>query len=396
MNEAISVSELNGRVAELFADSESLADICVKGEISNFVSHANGHLYFTLKDKSSAVKAVMFGGARYLKRKPENGMSVRVRGGMTVYEPGGVYQIRVVEIIPEGRGDLHLAFAELKDRLQKQGLFSQKRPLPRSFAVKKIAVITAETGAALQDILNITARRNPLLTVVLIPALVQGANAPASLISAVQKAQETEAGLIIIGRGGGSIEDLWAFNDEGLARALYASKIPTVSAVGHETDFTIADFAADLRAPTPSAAAELSVPDIGELYNYLIQQRAELRTAVNRSLFERSNYVEALRREFAALSPEATLESYRKRFEAAETAVKSAVTAAIEAKKQSLIAEMNRVNALSPTNVLLRGYSIAYSNGRAVTDAANVGIGEVLDIKLHKGGVKAKAVDKYE
>lgn len=392
----ITVTEVNRRIADLFKSDESLSDMRVKGEISNFTDHyKTGHLYFTLKDEGASVKAVMFkGAAASLRFKPENGMSVTARGDVRVFERDGQYQLYVFELTPEGRGALYLSFIELKERLQKEGLFSQKRALPRF--PNRIAVITAETGAALRDILNIIGRRDPLVTVSVIPALVQGQNAPASLISALGKARALpNADLIIIGRGGGSIEDLQAFNDEGVARTLFASGVPTISAVGHETDFTICDFVADLRAPTPSAAAELAVPDTGEIIASLEALRSDLRTRVNRIFTDKHALLDSLKREVTAKSPSAMLDSYKKRFETAEIYVKNAVLAAIDAKKQRLISEMRRIDALSPINVLTRGYSIASIGGKPLTDSDNARIGDIIDIRLSKGGITAEVKEKH-
>jgi len=396
MNE-FTVTEINRFLAGLIKNERELSDVAVKGEISNLTVYpSTGHIYFTLKDGGASIKAVMFKWkAAGLKFKPSEGTSVRVRGEIRLYEKDGQCQINASEITPEGQGALYQAFLELKQRLEKEGLFTQKRKIPSS--PSKIAVITSETGAALQDILNITARRNPFLTVTVIPATVQGVNAPASLISAVSRASELkDADLLIIGRGGGSIEDLWAFNDEGLARALFASKIPTVSAVGHETDYTICDFIADLRAPTPSAAAELCAPDISEVYAYLDVTRRNLRERIYGRLSARSANIDALARVINAKSPSAMLESYEKRFDAARITLKNSARAAVEAKKQRLISQMKQIDALSPMNVLMRGYAIASSNGKAVTNAESVNIGDVLDIKLHKGSVKAEVKAKYE
>jgi exodeoxyribonuclease VII large subunit len=276
----VSVAQINRKIANLLKSDRALADVCVKGEISNFTNHVStGRLYFTLKDETSLIKAVMWNTSG-LEFEPEEGMNVVVRASISAYEARGEYQLTVSEMQPDGQGALYLAFLELKERLEKLGLFEQKRALPRQ--PKTIAVITAESGAALQDILNVLERRNPLVRVVLIPALVQGESAPSSLVQAFHKAQSTDADVIIFGRGGGSIEDLWAFNSELVARAIFESSIPTISAVGHEVDFTIADFAADLRAPTPSVAAELAVVDIGEMYDTLLALQEDLRGRTSR------------------------------------------------------------------------------------------------------------------
>jgi exodeoxyribonuclease VII large subunit len=392
----VTVSNLNKKIANLFKSEKSLENICVKGEISNFTDHyKTGHLYFTLKDETSSVKAVMFKSnadrQAWLRdgNSDKNGMKVTVSGDVRVFERDGQYQLYAHEIHPEGMGALYVAFLELRERLEKEGLFSQKRELPKQPGV--IAVITAETGAAVHDILNTLGRRNPLVKVKLFPALVQGENAPASLINALSRANSSGCDLIIIGRGGGSIEDLWAFNNEELARAIFASKTPTISAVGHEIDFTIADFVADLRACTPTAAAEISVLDISEVYNSLNAMKSDLRQRFNRRLELFSERTQAFEREIHAKSPLAKLEFYQSRIQAAENQIKNAVTTVISAKKQQLISEMKRIDALSPLNVLMRGYSIVTDkNGKAVVDTGNVHIGDSIGIKLHKGAITAR------
>ena len=390
------VSQVNKKIASLIKSEKSLVGISVKGEISNFTDHyKTGHLYFTLKDETSSIKAVMFKSCvSSLKFKPENGMKVTVGGDVRVFERDGQYQLYAFEMQPEGMGALYIAFLELRERLEKEGLFSQRRPIPRT--PRKIAVITAETGAALQDILNVLGRRNPLVKVVLIPAFVQGANAPQSLIEAFAKAQSTDVDVIIFGRGGGSIEDLWAFNDEQLARAVFASKIPTISAVGHEVDFTIADFTADLRAPTPSAAAELSVIDIGEVYDSLDVLKSDMRFKLNRQIALNFERIEAVYREINARSPAMRLAAEQNRLDVLEKQLKHSMDAAVSVKRQQLITEMKRIDALSPLNVLMRGYSIVTdSASKAVTDAANVKNGDMVGIKLHKGKITAQVKEKH-
>jgi len=390
----VSVSQVNKKIANLFKNEKSLVDISVKGEISNFTNHyKTGHLYFTLKDETSSIKAVMFkGSAGSLKFNPENGMKVTIRGDVRVFERDGQYQLYVFDMQPEGLGALYIAFLELRERLEKEGLFSQKRPLPRQ--PKKIAVITAETGAALQDILNVLSRRNPLVKVILIPALVQGANAPESLINAFKAVQSTNSDVIIFGRGGGSIEDLWGFNDEGVARAIFASEIPTISAVGHEVDFTIADFVSDLRAPTPSAAAELCVVDIGEVYDSLNVLRNDMRLNLDRLISHNYERIQLIGREIYAKSPSARLSAYQTQLGILDEQIKNAMRAQLFRKRQQLISEMKRIDALSPLNVLMRGYAIVSTVGsgsaRPITDVSGVHVGDDIGIKFHKGRLTAE------
>jgi len=387
----VTVSQVNKRIANLIKGDKSLSDISVSGEISSFTDHVStGRLYFALKDETSSIKAVMW-NTKNLKFKPEEGMKIIARGEIRAYEPRGEYQLSVHDMQPEGMGELYIAFLELRERLEKEGLFSQKRAIPRSPST--ITVITAETGAALQDILNTLSRRNPLVRVKLIPALVQGTSAPASLIQAFETAQSTDSDVIIFGRGGGSIEDLWAFNDENLARAVYSSKIPTISAVGHEVDFTICDFVADLRAATPTAAAELSVVDISEVHESLSVLKSDLRLRLNRMVALNFERIEAISREIHAKSPRARLSNYDTQFDLLDKQLRNAVQNQIASKKGQLITEMKRIDALSPLNVLGRGYSIVTdSAGKAVMDSGEVNAGDLLKIKLHKGEINAKAI----
>ena len=279
-----SVTELTRYLASLITGDPVLQGVWVRGEISNFTRHTSGHMYFTLKDDAARIRAVMFRGQnRTLRFTPENGMLVLAFGSVGVYERNGDYQIYVEMLEPVGQGSLNLAFEQLKEKLGKEGLFApeRKRPLPR--LPQKVALITSPTGAAVRDLINILRRRRPNLDILLIPALVQGEEAPESLVAALGTAgQISDLDLVIIGRGGGSLEELWAFNDERVARAIAASSHPVISAVGHETDFTIADFVADLRAPTPSAAAELAVPDQNELTRDVLALRERLSRAARR------------------------------------------------------------------------------------------------------------------
>jgi exodeoxyribonuclease VII large subunit len=384
----VTVSQVNRKIANLIKGEKSLSDIRVSGEISSFTDHVStGRLYFALKDETSSVRAVMW-STKNLKFKPCEGMGVVIRGEIRAYEPRGEYQLTVHEMEPEGMGALHIAFLELRERLEKEGLFAQKRPLPRQ--PETIAVITAETGAALQDILNTLGRRNPLVKVILIPALVQGAGAPGSLINAMNTAQGTNSDLIIFGRGGGSIEDLWAFNDEGLARAVFASRIPTISAVGHEVDFTICDFVADLRAATPTAAAELSVIDIGEVYDSLTALQADLRLRVNRIIAQNMDKIEGLSREIHAKSPKVKWAMYADRLDTLEKHIKASIHSRLDSKRQLLVGCMNSIHALSPMNTLQRGYSYVTYEGKAITDSNDLCVGDLINIKLHKGDVNAE------
>ena len=269
-----SISALNRAIKNMFDSKPELSNVFIKGEISNFKHHSRGHFYFTLKDENSRIAAVMFASnASKIKFEPEDGLKVLVSGRVTVYEQTGGYQIYVEQMDLDGIGNLYLEYEKLKKKLEEEGLFSldHKRPIPKF--PKRIGIITAPTGAAIRDILSTIKRRYPICETILFPALVQGVGAKESIVEQLNKAQEFDLDVIICGRGGGSIEDLWAFNEEIVARAIYASRIPVISAVGHEIDFTIADFVADLRAPTPTAAAELAVVDINTVLEYLSKAR---------------------------------------------------------------------------------------------------------------------------
>jgi exodeoxyribonuclease VII large subunit len=352
----VTVSQVNRRVALTLKNDTVLSDIYVRGEISNFIRHyKSGHVYFTLKDGESALKCVMFSlEAERLTFVPENGMSVVAGGKINVYERDGQYQLYTTSLeIPdetpeEKEENIYEAFLKLKAKLEKEGVFSNSRQLP--YYPKKICLITAKDGAALQDMLSVFERRYPVLEVLLIPALVQGAGAPKSLKSALLSAQNTGADFIILARGGGSAEDLWAFNDEALAREIYKSAIPVVSAVGHETDFTIADFAADMRAATPTGGAEMTTPDLSLLPEVLDGYLADLQRKIHR-----------------------ILDRKRKKLEYLE----------------------NVINALSPEKTFARGYAAVFRmDGQAIKNSEDVQIGEEINIKLAEGSLTAIVKEK--
>lgn len=282
----VTVGALTKYIKRKFEVDPHLRDLWIKGEISNFKYHSRGHMYFTLKDEQARIQAVMFAGYnQYLSFRPEDGMKVLVRGEISVYEPSGNYQIYVKEMQPEGIGNLYLAYEQLKKRLEAEGLFSAEHKKPIPAFPRYIGVVTSPTGAAIRDILTTIRRRYPIATVILFPTLVQGEEAAGSIVRSIEKANELGyIDVLIVGRGGGSIEELWAFNEEAVARAIFASKVPIISAVGHETDFTIADFVADLRAPTPTGAAELAVPHVTELMERISQRKLRLMRAMKEKL----------------------------------------------------------------------------------------------------------------
>lgn len=385
----VTVSQLNRRISVLLSGEKTFADLCVRGEISNLtILYKSGHIYFSLKDETASVKAVMFrSNAEKLDFLPEDGMSVVVRGSVQCFERDGVYQIYANEIIPEGAGKQALAFEQLKEKLSAEGLFSQKRAIPQF--PKKIAVVTSETGAALQDILNILARRYPFVKVVLIPVTVQGESAPKSIVDGIKTANETDADVIIFGRGGGSAEDLSAFNTELVARAVFASRIPTISAVGHEIDFSIADFTADMRAPTPSAAAELAVPEketlSAALDTYKARIAKQILTLFDRKLSVAENTYEKIR----AKNPAQKLQNNDQLIENRRNEIRGKMQSILRSREQLVYAKAAVISALNPLAVLLRGYSIAYKEGSVISSIENVENGDEITVKLSDGEITA-------
>lgn len=385
----VTVSQLNRRISVLLSGEKTFADLCVRGEISNLTIHyKSGHIYFSLKDETASVKAVMFrSNAEKLDFLPEDGMSVVVRGSVQCFERDGVYQIYANEIIPEGAGKQALAFEQLKEKLSAEGLFSQKRAIPQF--PKKIAVVTSETGAALQDILNILGRRYPFVKVVLIPVTVQGESAPKSIANGIKTANETDADVIIFGRGGGSAEDLSAFNTELVARAVFTSRIPTISAVGHEIDFSIADFTADMRAPTPSAAAELAVPEketlSAVLDTYKMRIAKQILTLFDRKLSGAENTYEKIR----AKNPAQKLQNNDQLIENRRNEIRGKMQSILRSREQLVYAKAAVISALNPLAVLLRGYSIAYKEGSVISSIENVENGDEITVKLSDGEITA-------
>ena len=393
---AMTVAELNEFIKNIFDSSRALSSVTVKGEISNFTLHRSGHLYFSLKDSESQIKSVMFrSSAARLKFIPENGMRVIAHGAVSVYPRDGSYQFYVNSLQPDGVGALYLAYEQLKSKLEAEGLFDQeaKKAIPEF--PERIGVITSPTGAAVRDIINVCARRYPMAKIYLYPSLVQGDGAEENLIKALDYFDKTKlVDTIIIGRGGGSIEDLWAFNSERLARKIYETESPVISAVGHETDFTICDFVSDLRAPTPSAAAELAVPDTKELYMMLLGAEERISLALVR-LAERK------REKFEALS-ERLLDAgsciAEERIENLSTLsekLNSALALVIKEKKNAFRISLEKLNALSPLATLSRGYVIAEGDGGVIKSVDDVKCGDALRIRLRDGALTGK-IEKIE
>ena len=385
----LSVSQLNRYIKMNFDADENLANIFISGEISNFTNHyRTGHLYFTLKDDSAAVRAVMFNSsAKRLKFMPEDGMKVIARGRVSVYEASGQYQLYVDDMQPDGVGALNLAYEQLKEKLQKEGLFSElhKKPLPPY--PEKVGVITSPTGAAVRDIINVLGRRFPYAEIVFCPVLVQGDGAHLQLTNAVNLFNsERAADVIIIGRGGGSIEDLWEFNDEGLARAVYNSEIPVISAVGHETDFTICDFVADMRAPTPSAAAELAVPDANELQYALSVLKNRMFLNVSSGIADRRSRLEYLTSKGALKSPDEMLSNRSQRLDTAFSKMLSSYENRIGGKKVEFISAATALSKLDPMSVLMRGFAfVSDKSGKNVFSSQSLAKGDKINVRFHDG-----------
>jgi len=394
-NTALSVTAVNGYIKALINSDEILSSIAVRGEISNFKRHSAGHLYFTLKDDGAEISAVMFrGDAQRMNFNPADGMRVVIYGSIDVYEKSGRYQLYARTMVSDGIGAMAEAFERLKKKLEAEGLFAEerKRPLPKF--PQRIGVITAPTGAAIRDILNITGRRYPQAEIRIYPSLVQGADAPASLCTGMEYLNaEGLCDVIIIGRGGGSVEDLWAFNDEILARTVAASKIPVISAVGHETDFTLCDCAADKRAPTPSAAAELAVPDRGALSDFVAGGERSLNTAIENILRNKSNVLESRNQALMARSPESRLMRMRDNISNGEKRLHTAIEN-IYGKNVSLYDGLvKRLDALNPLSVLNRGYSaVKNSDGGIVGRVEDMAIGQTVTLIMADGSAKAEIV----
>lgn len=385
----LSVSQLNRYIKMNFDADENLANIFISGEISNFTNHyRTGHLYFTLKDDSAAVRAVTFNSsAKRLKFMPEDGMKVIARGRVSVYEASGQYQLYVDDMQPDGVGALNLAYEQLKEKLQKEGLFSELHKKPLSPYPEKVGVITSPTGAAVRDIINVLGRRFPYAEIVFCPVLVQGEGAHLQLTNAVNLFNsERAADVIIIGRGGGSIEDLWEFNDEGLARAVYNSEIPVISAVGHETDFTICDFVADMRAPTPSAAAELAVPDANELQYALSALKNRMFLNVSSGIADRRSRLEYLTSKGALKSPDEMLSNRSQRLDTAFSKMLSSYENRIGGKKVEFISAATALSKLDPMSVLMRGFAfVSDKSGKNVYSSQSLAKGDKINVRFHDG-----------
>ena len=398
--EILTVSQVTLYIKRLLENEQALQQVWVSGEISNFTLHSSGHMYFTLKDEAARLRAVMFKREnQWLKFRPYNGLEVVVCGRIGVYPKNGEYQLYVDLMEAAGLGSLYLAFEQLKERLAQEGLFApeRKKPIPR--LPRKIGVITSPTGAAVRDIIKVLRRRHARVDILVIPAQVQGDTAPTSLVAALHTAGSLpDLDLVIIGRGGGSAEELWAFNDEGVARAIAACPHPVISAVGHETDFTIADLVADLRAPTPSGAAELSVPEIDELRNRIKLCTDNLSALFSRLCARKRAQIDRLSFHPVLRHPARLILARRQQVDEGKEELIRRMQVALQEQRKNLQQKMEQLDIISPLAVLKRGYSICYrdADGKLVREAAEVARGDVLRINLHRGQLRTKVEEVKE
>lgn len=392
MADILSVSQLNRYVKSLLDGDSLLKDLLLRGEISNFVCHQrSGHCYFTLKEGDCAVRAVMF--SRYandLLFEPENGMAVILRGAVSLYERDGSYQLYVYDMQPDGRGALQVAFEQLYRKLDRQGLFSQQNKQPIPTDARRIGVVTSASGAAFWDIVNVLSRRCPLATLVFCPAQVQGDAAAQSMVQALDALeQQGNCDVIILGRGGGSMEDLWCFNDEQLVRRVARCTVPLISAVGHETDFTLCDYAADLRAPTPSAAAELAAPDLSDLREQLQDYAQRIFAAGERMLSFKTRRILEQSERLARLSPQKRLRQDEKKLQNLANTIQLSLKNGIMKREEHLQLQTARLRALDPLAKLSGGYGYITKQGRTVSSVREVSMGDVLTIRVCDGTVQA-------
>lgn len=415
----ITVSQLNRYLKFKFEQDPNLGQVFLKGEISNFKAHTRGHYYFTIKDEGSRINAVMFASqVNKLNFMPEDGMKIMVIGRISVYEATGSYQIYVESMMPDGVGNLYIEYEKLKKKLASEGLFDpdEKRKIPKF--PETIGIITAPTGAAIRDILSTIKRRWPIAKTILFPSLVQGASAAPDIVASIKKAEKFDLDILIIGRGGGSIEDMWCFNDETVARAIYECHIPIISAVGHEIDFTIADFVADLRAPTPTGAAEMAVPNQADFYNYLNQVNIRLTKAMNNYICVNREKLDKLKNHYILKNPisiyeikeqrfdtifeklqlvmVSILKNERNRYEKYTDRINLSIEKYLEKNKNSYINILNKLEILNPLLTIKRGYSITKINDKVVTSVKKIKKNDDLVVELTDGTISTKVLDINE
>ncbi len=388
----LTVSQVNGYLKCLLDNDEILTDITVTGEISNFKHHSSGHMYFSLKDKNSSISAAMFrGNNRLLKFMPENGMNVIAKGRVSVYPAAGTYQLYVEQLSPDGEGALFAAFAKLKEKLENEGIFAQDRKKPIPKFPRRVGVVTSPTGAAVRDILSVLQRRYPCAEVIFAPVQVQGMDAAASIISAINEMNNKNAcDIMIVGRGGGSVEDLWCFNDELLARTVAGSKIPVISAVGHETDFTLCDFAADLRAPTPSVGAELAVPDREKLFKQIDSLADSFHRTIKDSIERSLLRLEKITSQPFMKSPMGAVDACAQRLDILVSSIQNSYENILNRNTAKLCEISAGIEALSPIAVMMRGYSVSYKDNAVVCSVKQLDRDDEITLKFHDGTALCK------
>ena len=413
----LSIGAITKYLKSRFDLDSNLQNVFLKGEISNFKAHTSGHFYFSLKDETSKINAIMFrSNASKVNFKPQDGMKVLVTGRISVYEAMGSYQIYADEMIEDGVGNLYVAFENLKKKLSSEGLFDEryKKKIPK--IPRRVGIITASTGAAIRDIITTIKRRFPICETILFPTLVQGENAKEDIVRNIERAKEYDLDVLIVGRGGGSIEDLWSFNEEVVARAIFDCEIPVISAVGHEIDFTIADFVADLRAPTPTAAAELAVPNMVDLKSHIDNLLIRLNVAINKKIKYQKLYLDSVKNSYVIKNPMIMFENRKQNLDLISEKISELIVRNIKDKKdkinrikssyiimnpdkiyldwmEKLKNIIDKVNLLNPLNILGRGYSITYVGDKAVKSVSDLKKEDLIDIRLFDGVVKAKTLE---
>lgn len=394
INREYTVTEVNKYIKKILSSDFILSNILIKGEISNFKNHSSGHLYFSLKDEQSLIKCVMFKGATLgLKFKPEDGMKVIIAGYISSYERDGQYQLYCDSMILDGVGDLYAEYERLKEKLQKEGLFDENRKRNLPLLPKSVAVVTSKTGAVIRDIINVSTRRYPEAYIKLYPASVQGPEAYKEIVEAIEVInKENLADVIIVGRGGGSIEDLWNFNKEEVAYAIYNSKIPVVSAVGHETDYTIADFVADLRAPTPSAAAELVFPDKEELKYRILYMEKSLRKSLMNKLEKNKKYLDNLVSSYCFKRPQELLNKQKIQLDDVNKRLLDNINTNVDKKKNIFEKVVCQLDALSPLKTLSRGYAVAMKANKVIKSTKDIDVDDEFELILTDGKINVKNV----
>ena len=393
-NMAVSVTELNRYIKDKIATDEALSNIIVKGEISNFKNHYTGHMYFTLKDENSLIKCIMFKTyASKLNFMPKDGMKVFVLGGVSVFERDGIYQIYVKAMQEDGVGALYREYEKLKQELEKQGLFDEAHKKKIPLMPKIVGVLTSQTGSVIKDIINVSTRRNPNVYIRLLPVPVQGEDAASKIVKGIKKMNDEKlADVLILARGGGSLEDLWPFNEEIVAHAIYGSEIPIISAVGHETDFTIADFVADLRAPTPSAAAELAVPDIYEVKQKINLYQNRLRLSLSKKLeIMKLRYEKSMSSQIFK-DPTRMISDYYLKVESQIKNLEKIIKQKEQTQKEKYIKLVSKLDALSPLKTLTRGYSIVESENKIIKSVKELKTGDKIQIRLKDGKKEAQVI----